>query len=264
MLARTTLAVALTLSLAGAAAAQVMPPPDRPTVVVTGTGKARKPAEFALVGFTVRGEGKTPTEAIKALNDSRSSIEKSLVRLAGAKVTELMGESLSVQDVRTPACEPQRPYAVQMRLTSEECAVIGAIASINIQARIEPAEKVGEAASLVAQLGGKNPYMRGSGLRDRKPLDDDAMASAVGEARRQAEVLAKAAGVKLGPILRIMDGNTQFDSRNMMMAAPPPPAPPMPIPPVTVTGARVESPVDLTVRDIEANARVTVMFAIEP
>ncbi|MET0294834.1 MAG: SIMPL domain-containing protein [Caulobacter sp.] len=261
MIARTALAAALIVSFAGAASAQ-MAPPDRPTIVVSGTGKARKPAEFAILGFTVTGEGKTPAEAIKLMNASREKIEANLRGHKELKVTELTAEHMNVQDARGPECGRPRPIVPAMMNTGE-CAIVGAVASITVQARLQPAAKFGDASSLVAQLGGKAPRLHSSGLLDRQALDADATTAAVAEARREAEILAKAAGVKLGPILRIMDGDNRYDVRDIMvtgnrMDAPPPP---LPLPPVI---ERVESPTDITLRDIEANARVTVIYAIEP
>lgn len=260
MLVRTTLAVVAALSFAGAASAQIAPL-DRPTIVVTGTGKASKPAEFALLGFTVTGEGKTPAEALKAMNATREKIEANLRGQKELKITELTADHLNVQDVRAPACSGQRPIVPPIMNTGD-CAVIGAIASTTLQARLQPPAKLGDVASLVAQLGGKAPRPHGTGLLNRRALDAEATKAAVADARREAEVLAEAAGVKLGPILRIQDGDTRFDMRDIMVTgAGVPPPPPLPIPPVM---ERVESPTALTIRDIEANARVTVVFAIEP
>ncbi|WP_369060492.1 SIMPL domain-containing protein [Caulobacter sp. 73W] len=262
MLARTTLAAALTLAFASAASAQMVPPPDRPMIIVTGMGKASKPAEFALLGFTVTGEGKTPAEALKAMNATREKIEANLRGQKELKVTELTADHLNVQDARGPACSGARPIVPPIMNTGD-CAVIGAIASTTLQARLQPPTKLGDVASLVVQLGGKAPRPHGTGLLNRRALEAEATTAAVADARREAEVLAKAAAVKLGPILRIQDGDSRFDVRDLMvsgnrMDAPPPP---MPIPPVM---ERVESPTALTIRDIEANARVTVIFSIEP
>jgi uncharacterized protein len=256
MIARTALAAALTLSFAGTASAQ-MGPPDRPTIMVSGTGKARKPAEFAILGFSVTGEGKTAAEAIKAMNASREKIEANLRGQKELKVTEVTAENLNVQDARGPECS--RPI-IQPTLSTGECAIIGSIASTSMRARLQPAAKFGDAVSLVAQLGGKSPRLHGSGLLDRQALDADATTAAVADARREAEVLAKAAGVKLGPILRIQDGDSRFDVRDIMVSGAAPPPPP-PAPPVM---ERIESPTAVTLRDIEANARVTIIFAIEP
>lgn len=261
MLARTTLAIVLPLSLAGAAAAQVMPPPERPTIIVTGVGKATQDTEFANLGFMLRGEGPTPTEALKALNDARRRAEGGLRGMDKVRVTQVAAENLSVHEVRSPTCGRDRPYT--QVITTDDCKVIGTLATLQINARIEPPSRIGDAASLVTQLGAKNASLRGSGLRNRQPLDAEAVEKAVADARRQAELLAKAAGMKLGPVLRMQDGAVQPDPRSYVMgAAPaPPPPPPMGIPPVA---ERLEQPLDLTVREIEANARVTIIYAIEP
>lgn len=261
MLARPTLAAALTLAFAAPAYAQMTPPPERPMIIVTGTGKASKPAEFGLLGFTVTGEGKTPAEALKAMNAMREKIEANLRGQKELKVTELTADHLNVQDTRSPECGRPRPVVPAMANTGD-CAIIGAVASTMLQARLQPPTKLGDAASLVAQLGGKAPRPNGTGLVNRRALDAEATKAAVADARREAEALAEAAGVKLGPILRIQDGDSRFDVRDLMVSgAGVPPPPPLGLPPVM---ERVESPTALTIRDIEANARVTVIFAIEP
>ncbi len=261
MLVRTTLALAAALSFAGAASAQIAPP-DRPTIVVTGMGKASKPAEFALLGFTVTGEGKTPAEALKAMNATREKIEANLRGQKELKVIEVTADNLNVQDTRSPDCGRPRPVVPAMANTGD-CAILGAVASTMLQARLQPPTKLGDAASLVAQLGGKAPRPNGTGLLNRRALDAEATKAAVADARREAEILAEAAGVKLGAILRIQDGDTRFDMRDIMVTGHRMDAPPLPLPAPPVM-ERVESPTAITIRDIEANARVTVVFAIAP
>ena len=252
MLARTTLAVALILSLAGAAAAQSK---QEPTIIVIGMGTASRPADFARLGFALRGEGKTPTDALKALAMSREQVENGLFSLAGAKISEPEANNINVEEVRPPACS-RDDYDASEQLSTGKCGVVGVVATINMQVKVSPAAKVGDAASYVTQLGAKNASVLGGDLTNRLALENEAAAKAVIDARRQAQNLARAAGVKLGPLLRITDGATPHFGG---------------VEEIAVTGSRgvaapprLATPLSLTPPPVEANARVTVMFAIEP
>ncbi|HEX2256256.1 MAG TPA: SIMPL domain-containing protein, partial [Afifellaceae bacterium] len=53
---------------------------------------------------------------------------------------------------------------------------------------------------------------------DPKPLEDEARRAAVADARGKAELYAEAAGVTLGPVVRIEEEQDQFGGPQPMMA----------------------------------------------
>lgn len=235
-----------------AMAAEVQPP----TIAVIGSGRVERLADYALLNFNLRGEGATAPEAVRALAAVQAKVDASLPRLPGKPTTETRSFTLQIREVRGKGCE-NRGYPP---MTAGDCAVVGVIATQGFQLRVTPAAKAGDAASLVAQIGGFDVNAVGGGVSDEKALEDAAMRDAVADAKRQAELLAAASGVKLGPIIRVQDNQANsVVVTGYANNAPPPPAPPLPVPPVSLA-----SPLNYTPQPITRTARVMVTYGIEP
>ncbi|WP_304274284.1 SIMPL domain-containing protein [Caulobacter segnis] len=233
-----------------ALAAEVQPP----TIAVIGSGRAERLADYALLNFTLRGEGVTAPQAVKALADAQARLDASLPKLPGKPAAETRSATLQIREVRAKGCE-NRGYPLP---TAGDCAVVGMIATQGFQVRISPATRAGDAASLVAQIGGADVNVSNGGVNDEKALEDAAMRDAVADARHQAELLAAASSVKLGPVIRVQDGQTnQIVVTASSFAAPPPPPPP--IPPV-----QLSSPLNYTPQPVVRTARVMVTYGLEP
>lgn len=248
-----TFAACLVALATPALAAEVQPP----TIAVIGVGRAERLADYAFLNFTMRGEGTTAPQAVKALTDVQAKIDASLPKLPGKPTTEMRSTSLLIREVRAKGCE-NRGYPVP---TSGDCAVVGAIATQSFQVRVTPASRAGDAASLVAQIGGVDVNVAGGGVSDENALDDAAMRDAVADARRQAQLLAAASGVKLGPVIRVQDSQAMpvVTAYANSVPAPPPPPPPLPVPPV-----QLSSPLNYTPQPIVRTARVMVTYGLEP
>ena len=240
------------LAFASAALAAEVPPP---TIAVIGSGRAERPADYALLNFTLRGEGATSPEAVKALAGVQARVEASLPKLPGKPATEARSTNLQIREVRGKGCE-NRGYG-NPQLTSGDCAVVGFVATQTFQLRVTPATKAGDAASLVVQIGGFDLNASGGGVSDEHALEDAAMRDAVADAKRQAELLAVASGVKLGPIIRVQDSQAMpIVVTGSAVNAPPPP---LPMPPV-----QLASPLAYAPQPISRTARVMVTYGLEP
>lgn len=254
---------AFAASVAQAQAQQPPPPPERPSVTVIGVGEAKKPAEYVLFSLTVRGEGATPVEAMKAMSASRAAIEGGVRSLKGVDKLETRTTILNTQEVRDRKCDAGRPtYSQQPTLNTGDCAVIGAVVTLQETLRLAPPKRLGDVLSMATQLGAKSATATGTGTDDDRPLVDEATAKAFADARRQAETIAKAAGLRLGPVLRAQNQQAAYSPLGLpgvaiAQAAVSPPAPPRP--PVAL-----EVPVDLTTQPIVRDARLIVTFALEP
>lgn len=227
-----------------------------PTIAVIGSGRAERSADYAFLNFTLRGEGATSPEAVKALVNAQARLDVSLPKLPGRPTTETRSSNLQIREVRGKNCE-NRGYGYP-QMASGDCAVIGFIATQTFQLRVTPATKAGDAASLVAQIGGFDVNASGGGVSDEHALEDAAMRDAVADAKRQAELLAAASGVKLGSILRVQDSqaNPVVVSASSAAASPPPP---LPLPPV-----QLASPLPYAPQPIVRTARVMVTYGLEP
>lgn len=191
--------------------AQAEPPKDQPVIMVVGEGTASVPAEYAEFTYGIRGEGKTTTEALKALSDTRTKVETGLNALDGAQGVELKSSELHIVEARGPGCGAgSQPYNIMRpQLSAGDCAVVGYIVSLESSAKIVPADKAGNAMSLAAEDGATNVSLGQYGVRSRKALEDAAAKAAVEDAKQQAEAIAAAAGEKLGPLVSIQDSKTR-------------------------------------------------------
>lgn len=246
----------------GAQAQTAAPPPERPSVTVIGVGEAKKPAEYVLFSMTVRGEGATPVEAMKAMTASRAAIEGGVRSLKGVDKLETRTTTLNTQEVRDRKCDTGRPYSQQPTLNAGDCAVVGAVVTLQETLRLAPPKRLGDVLSMATQLGAKNATATGTGTDDDRPLADEAAAKAFADARRQAETIAKAAGLRLGPVLRAQNQQAAYSPLGAIASSrtieQQPPPPPPAVPPV------LAAPVDLTTQPIVREARLVVTFALEP
>jgi uncharacterized protein YggE len=246
----------LAVSLLAVAMPAIAAEAPTPTINVVGNGRVERPADYAFLNFSLRGEGATSPEAIKALALAQARLEASLPKLPGKPATETRSFNLQIREVRAKGCE-NRGYP---QLTSGDCTVVGSIATQNFQLRVTPAAKAGDAASLVAQLGGADVNASGGGVTDEGALNDAAMRDAIADAKRQAQLIATASGVKLGPIQRVQDNQAgPVVTAYANNAPPPPPPPPLPVPAVSLA-----SPLNYAPQPITRTARVMVTYGLEP
>jgi len=236
--------------------------PTKPTITVIGDGRAEAPAEFAWLSFNLRGEGPTSSEAVTALTTARRKLDASFKALPGKPALQTRDGTLSIREVRPKACATN--YGAP-NLSTGECAVIGSIATTNVQVKVTPAKQVGDVASLAAQLGAADVNVSNGGLVDTQPLEDKAMRLAVADAKRQAQLIADASGRMLGSILRIQDSRA---SVNSPLPIPPPPPPPPPVyearEDIVVSAAKLAAPLPMTPPTITRAARVSVTYSLLP
>lgn len=248
-------------ALAALAPAQAQSP-DRSQIVITGVGSAERSAEWATVSLVVIGEGKTSVEALKALSTLQTTLETQLVALVGATSVEITTSELKVQEVQGSDCDRGESYEPRPTLSEGVCAVKGYLATMAMQVKLMPAARAGDAASLAAELGGRNVTLADFGLQDPSSLRDAAISAAVQDARVQATAIAKASGVKLGPIALISDrGPRDYDSAVFEDAplADAPAAMRLAKPPTAPTAS-----VKVTVPPVKETARLSVVFSILP
>lgn len=223
---------------------------DQTLIMTTGVGEVRRPPDYAEVTFALRGEGANSVAALRALTATQTQVEASLK--GERAVVRINTTDLNTQEVRPPECN-RSPVV----LSTGACSVTGAIATLGYRVRVSPADKSGDVASLMAQLGAIGPRLGIRGVNDDKAMTEQALAAAFADAKSQAAAAAGAAGLKLGPVLRITpEGQSgRFEEiAAVRLAAPPPP---LPLPPIAV-------PVGLTLEPVVKTTRLTVAFALQP
>ncbi len=93
------------------------------------------------------------------------------------------------------------PY--QPRLSTGACAILGYAATLPVNLRTHDIADAGTAVGLIGRLGGSNVHVEGFSLADANEARRRAMATALDDARAQAEALAAGTKIKLGQILSI-------------------------------------------------------------
>jgi uncharacterized protein YggE len=201
---RTPLAAAI---LAGALlTTPALAQPELPAAIsVTGEATVSVPPDLAEIDGGVTSEAKTAREASDANN---AAMGKVLSALKGAGIAE--------KDFQTSRLSLQPQYAPNRPGPS---AVVGYRASNRVTIRLRDVSKVaGVIDTLVAaganEIGGIN-FM----VSNASKLLDEAREQAIADARRKAEIYARAAGVTLGAPLDISEGGSPGPMPFRKMAA---------------------------------------------
>jgi uncharacterized protein len=180
--------MATTTLLAAPALAQTMPPP---AISVTGEATVSVPPDQAQIDGGVTSDAKTAREASDANN---AAMGKVLLALKGA--------GIEAKDYQTSRLSLQPQYAPNR---SGPSPVVGYRASNRVTVRLRDVTKVAGIIDVLVgaganELGGIN-FM----VSQASKLLDEAREKAIADARRKAEIYAKAAGVTLGEPLGISE-----------------------------------------------------------
>jgi uncharacterized protein YggE len=191
------LAVALILTtIAGAAHAQTTPTRDA-FIAVAGEGHVNVAPEFAefFADVITRGES---LEAATKLHTERTAKATAVLRGMAKQNVSVERSSFRLEQSRPPA-RPAGP--------KQTPAEYRAITTFSLKANQLAA--LNDVISSIAAAGVFEVRTIRYGINDEERAIDDARRAAVRNARRQAEVYADAAGVKLAEILEIFDGVAQ-------------------------------------------------------
>jgi uncharacterized protein YggE len=184
-LAAAALAAAL---LTAPALAQVIPPA---AISVTGEATVSVPPDIAEIDGGVTSEAKTAREASEANN---AAMGKVLQALKGAGIEE--------KDIRTSRLSLQ-PQSAPNR--SGPAAIAGYRASNRVTVRVRDVTKVASVIDTLVGAGANEIGGINFVVSQASKLLDEARERAVADARRKAEIYARAAGVTLGAPLSISE-----------------------------------------------------------
>src|SRR5712664_3720822 len=188
---RTALAAAVALAgalLTAPVLAQVVPPA---TISVTGEATVSVPPDLVQIDGGVTSEAKTAREASDANN---AAMGKVLLALKGAGIEEkdFQTSRLSLQ----PQSAPNR---------TGPSAIVGYRASNRVTIRLRDVTKVANVIDTLVGAGANDIGGINFMVSAASKLLDEAREQAIADARRKAEIYAKAAGVTLGAALSISE-----------------------------------------------------------
>src|SRR6266513_357605 len=189
-------AIAAGTLLAAPAPAQTAPPA---MISVAGEATVSVPPDLAQIDAGVTTEAKTAREASDANNAAMGRV---LLALKGAGIDEkdYQTSRLSLQ----PESAPNR--------TTGPATIIGYRASNRVTIRLRDVSKVASVVDTLVGAGANDIGGINFTVSQASKLLDDAREQAIADARRKAEMDAKAVGVTLGAPLSISEGGTRGGS----------------------------------------------------
>lgn len=180
----------LLLGQAGQAAAQAAPTPQPPQITVSARGEVQVTPDRARVQIGVESQAKTAAQAAAENNRKQTAI-LAAIRALGVPAAQITTLGYNVSPI-------QRYDDKERRVVIDGYQVSNIVQVIT--------DKLEQAGPII-DAGLANGANRVAGLdftvKDASKARDSALAQAVESARRQAEVVAKAAGGSLGELLEI-------------------------------------------------------------
>lgn len=269
------LPVLVAAAVPGTTHAQFLAPPAN-AITVSAEATVETAPDLAELTVSVRGEGKTPDEATRALASRLKAVSDGLRGLDPAAVVRT--GSVAIGEVRAGECRRDSVLplgaAASLELAADNleqmadaattgmmaaaptakdpCAVIGYIARSESSVLLRAVKDAGTAVGLAGRLGAASAGVERFDLVDDKAAHLRAVAAAVAKAKAQAEAIAAASSARLGPITAVTDGADRTVAAYAMQANMPAPA------------IALETPVavDLTPQPVSTTARLTVIFAL--
>src|SRR6478609_10447912 len=203
-------------------------------IVVVGEGRVTVAPDYAQIASGVTTRGKTVKEASDANSKAMAATIKALVD-SGVAQNDIQTSRFSVQ----PVYLPQEPRT--------EPKLAGYSVSNQVRAKIRQIDQLGEILDRLITAGATDVGNIEFLLTDPSKALDQAREAAVADARRKAELYARASGLTLGRVVWITED--------------PGYSPPMPMKALAAPAARAAS-VPIAIGEDTLQARVTIGFDI--
>ncbi len=188
-------AALLAATLLAAPAAAQQQPPHAPRVAVTGIGEVAIVPDMATVTLSVLRQAETARAALDAANEATAAV-----------IAALKEEGIAARDLQTAGLSVQPDYVYpQPGGGAEAPRIVGYRVANTVTARLRDLSRVGSVIDAAVTLGVNQGGDIAFGNADPKPAVEQARRLAVEDARARAEVLAQAAGVRLGALVEIVE-----------------------------------------------------------
>ena len=238
-LCRAALVAAALLSAAVPLAAQeANPSARRPTLAVTGEGVVTAAPDLARFSVGVVSAAKTAREA---LDGNTAAVAETIAVVKGAGV--------EARDIATAGFSVQPQYAAPKQGSNEPPRIVGYEVHNTVSVRLRELSKLGALLDEVVTRGANQIGGIDFDLAEPAKLEEEARVAAVKDARRQADLMAEAAGLRVVRVLTLAEETGGLSPMPRMMAAAP-------------MAKRDSVPVEAG--ETEVRARVAAVFEIEP
>ncbi|HET7019364.1 MAG TPA: SIMPL domain-containing protein [Xanthobacteraceae bacterium] len=156
-------------------------------IVVVGEGRVTVAPDYAQIASGVSTRGKTVKEASDANSKTMAAIIKALLE-SGVTQNDVQTSRFSVQPVYVPPAPNTEPK------------LAGYSVSNQLRAKIRQIDKLGEILDRLIAAGATDVGNIAFLVSDPSKALDQAREAAIADARRKAEVYARAAGIRLGQV----------------------------------------------------------------
>ncbi len=189
-----------------------------PRVVVSGEGSVSVAPDVVQIRSGVTTQGKTVREATETNSKTMAAL-----------LTALTESGIPQKDVRTAQLSIQPVYASQD--SGKEQKLVGYNVVNHVSAKIKHIEKLGDVLDRLIAAGATDVWNVEFLVSDPGKALDQAREAAIADARRKAEVYARAAGITLGKVISIEEEPGSSAPGPMRALAQPAPSTRMPIAP---------------------------------
>ncbi|MFA4819158.1 MAG: SIMPL domain-containing protein [Patescibacteria group bacterium] len=163
------------------------PRPNTDTISISGQGKVTAIPDIGVVALSVESRGKTVAE-IQADNTKKMN----------DIVAYLKSLDIEKKDIRTSQYNLSPIYIYEQNTGKQK--LDGYQLTQTVEIKIRDLNKVGDALSGATDRGANQVGQLNFTIDDPEKLQAEARLKAIADARAKAEVLAKAAGIKLGKV----------------------------------------------------------------
>jgi uncharacterized protein YggE len=174
-----------------------------PKLSVDGSGIVLAPPDLVTIELGV--ETRNVSSDVAAAENAR---------LMNKTVEALLDAGVRKEDIQTTN------YRLSIPTESREVILIKALAGGNktleyvatssVKVKMNVSEDIGKILGAAISAGSNKVRSVTYSLRDSEPQKDEALAKAVADARRKAEIIASSAGVELGRVLDINEGYSYY------------------------------------------------------
>ena len=200
------LAVLTATWLAAPALAQTALPP---AISVTGEATVSVPPDQAQIDGGVTSEAKTAREASEANNAAMSKV-----------LSALKGAGIDAKDTQTSRLSLQPQFAANYKSSDRTSGIISFRASNRVTVKLRDVTKVANVIDVLVGAGANEIGGINFTVTQASKHLDEAREKAIADARRKAEIYAKAAGVTLGEPISIAEEGAAVPAFRSKMAAP--------------------------------------------
>ena len=225
------LSTALALPMAAPAQAEEL---AQRTISVTGTGSVEAAPDMATLMIGVTTQAETAAEALAANTEATNAV-----------IARLTASGVAARDMQTSNLSINPNWTGYDSASVTGPVISGYVATNMLTIRVRQLDGLGAVLDAAVADGANTLNGLSFGLADPEPALNEARKEAVADARARAELLATAAGVKLGGILSISE--TQAYSE--------------PVPMFRADASA--APVPVAGGELGLSANVTILYKIE-